>query len=1138
MKTIFRRILSGVMALVFAAGSLAALAACKTPGRSNVITTTVTTTENTEGEEPVNDPTANTSEKGLTVSALKVNESSNPTGIDINPTFSWKTSAEGYGRSQSAYRITVATTAELAKSGSPDVWDSGKTGSGKNYSISYAGDKKLSSASTYYWAVTVWDESGDSVTSEPAVFKTGMFEQTDWKGSWISAGKSGGIAPGVSGANWIWDNGSTRTTTANANFAAGTRYFRSKITVDGNIADAQLCFTADDYGSVYINGKQVANVTNQTDIWKKGNVINVRSSLVSGENIIAAAITNSSQGYAGFVAKLTVVLDNGTTKTYVTNENDWKLSSSSPEGWTTLSFDDSAWAKPTQIVSYGGSPWGTQATFSSGNDRAAYLLRTEFEAKKDIAEAMAYICGLGYFELTLNGKTADDSLLNPCNTQYSQEVLYRTFDITSLINKGANAVGVELGNGFYNEQGGVWNWPGAEWRDNPKALVNIIITYTDGTKDTVVSGTDWKATSDGPIFFNSIYYGESFDARLEQDGWNKVGFNASSWANAVKATAPSGKLVCQLEDPIRRVASYSPKEIKKLSDGSYVITAPEYVTGWAKLKIKGLSAGDEVTVTYAEKKNSNGTVVKMGGSNGVSANWWPEFYIQTDTFISDGTDTEYEPKFSYKGFNYFQIWGLKSEPKAEDITIYRVCNDVEVTGSFESSLEILNNLHHMMVISTQNNLQGKPTDCPVWEKNGWLGDCNVMLDSLSYNFDMSNFMPNYVEIMESCFKEYGLVPQMVPTAGWGVADHYVWNTLFVFAVENLAVNYGMTPYVEEQYASMKSYANKIANVHKRSGWICSAGQLGDWVSPMGGQNDGYNESPNEGSAIVGTAYIYAMFRSMARMAEMLGNADDAKSFNSYAKSVYNAFNEKFYNKSKGYYESSEWSNNGPKRTKYRQTSQLVPLAFGMVPDDYRDKVVENLVKDIKSKGYHLDTGCVGSKEILPVLCDCGYADVALKIASQVTYPSWGFMYENGNGSLWEMWETTARSLGHYFLGSYDEWFYQYLAGITEITNGYESFTIAPYFIDGLDKVTCTENTVRGTLESSWVRSGNTVTMTVVVPFGSTAKVVFPTADPASITLNGEKISDSFNSVYSLVTDASSTSATVGSGVYTFVVTLG
>jgi len=1123
MNALVKRVIAVMLALVMALGSISALTACNTGG-------TETETENTnKGDEEVNDPTANTSEGGLTVSALKVNETSNPIGIDTNPVFSWRNSANGYGKSQSAYRITVSTS----DAGEAYVWDSGKVESSVNYSVGYSGDTKLKSASTYYWKVTVWDNSGDSVTSNAAVFKTGMFSDTDWKGDWITAKSVDSIEYGCSGAYWIWDNGSSKTNSANSGYAAATKYFRSKINIDGTIRSAVLCFTADDYGSVYVNGKEICIVPNQTDIWKSGNVIDVKGELVSGDNIIAAAITNSSVGYAGFVAKLTVVLENGTTKNYVTNGSDWLLSSSAADGWTSLGFDDSSWVAPTQTVSYGGSPWTNQATFSSGNDRAAHLLRTEFDVSKEVAEAMAYVCGLGYFELSINGELADDSLLNPCNTQYNMQVLYRTFDVTSLVKSGRNAIGIELGNGFYNEQGGVWNWASASWRDNPKALVNVIITYTDGSVDTVVSGTDWKGTTGGPITFNSIYYGETYDARLEQKGWNRAGFDAAGWSFASKADAPEGTLVCQIEDPIRRTAEYSPDSIKKLSDGSYVVKVPEYVTGWAKIGVKGAKSGDEITVTYAEKINSNGSVVKMGGSNGVSASWWPEFYIQTDTYISNGSDAVYEPKFSYYGFNYFQIWNYPGKLSADDITIYRVSNDVEVTGSFECSNELLNNLHHMMIISTQNNLQGKPTDCPVWEKNGWLGDCNVMLDSLSYNFDMSNFMRNYVEIMQSCFEQYGILPQMVPTADWGVADHYVWNSLYVFAVENLATNYGMTYYMEEQYDTMSEYATNIAKTLRRAGWICSAGQLGDWVSPMGGENDAYNESPNEGSAIVGTAYLYAMYSSMARMAMALGKTSDASAFSKNAKNIYDAFNEKFYNARQGYYESSEWSNNGPKRTKYRQTSQLVAIAFGLVPDKYLSKVAANLVKDVESKDYHLDTGCVGAKEILPVLCNLGYADVAYKIATQTTYPSWGFMYEKGNGSLWEMWETSARSLGHYFLGSYDEWFYQYLAGITDVTAGYESFTIAPCFIEGLDSVSCTEKTVRGLLESSWTREWNAVTMTVVVPFGSTANVVIPEGASFS-ALNGVPVSESMNGVYAL----SASSVTIGSGSYTITVSLG
>ena len=1087
--------------------------------------------------DPASDPTANRSDSGLSVGDLRVCQTANPIGIDTVPAFCWVVYAEGFSKKQSAYRIAVSSDKSGAEKDEPDIWDSGKTECPDNYNILYTGEKELSSKSTYYWTVTVWDESGNKVTSKPALFKTGMMKQSDWQGKWITAASKASSRAGVNGAYWIWDNGAVKTTSANASLAAGTRYFRSLFTLDRAVSSAVLSFTADDYGAVYINGTLIKDVKNATDIWKSGNVIDVTFALKTGDNLIAAAITNSSVGYAGFVAKLAITFADGTTKNVVTNGSDWKLSAAGSDGFESASFDDSEWVAPTQVVSYGSSPWNEQATFASGaNDRAAHLLRRDFTAKKDVAEAMAYVCGLGLFELTVNGKTADDTLLNPCNTQYSQTCLYRAFDITSLIDKGKNAVGLELGNGFYNEQGGVWNWGGAEWRDDPKALVNIVLRYTDGSEDIIVSDESWKGTLDGPITFNSIYYGESYDARLEKEGWNEPGYNASGWSAAAAAKAPEGKLVCQLEDPIRRVASFKPASIKKLSGGSYLVTAPEYITGWAEIKMHGLKSGDEVTVTYAEKKNPNGTVVKMGGSNGVSAGWWPEFYIMTDHYISNGSDSSYQPKFSYYGFNYIQIDNYPGELSADDITIYRVANDVEVTGSFDSSSELINALHHTSVISSQNNFQGKPTDCPVWEKNGWLGDANVMLDSMSSNFDISNFLPNFVEIMEDCYNEYRLVPQMVPTANWGIADHYVWNSLFVLAVENLYNNYGMSSYASEQYGVMAKYTGTIQKVMKKLKYVAPSGQLGDWVSPMGGENDAYNESPNEGSAIVATCYVYAIMRSMQRMAALLGKDSDAKSFGETADSILEAFNDKFYNKKKGYYETGDWNNNGPKRTRFRQTSQLVPLAFGMVPEDRIETVVKNLVDDIIDKDYHLDVGRVGAKEILPVLCDFGYSDIAYAIVTQKTYPSWGFMLEEGSTSLWEMWETTSRSLGHYFLGSYDEWFYQYLAGVRDMKNGFETFTVAPVFVPDLSSVTCTQNTVRGKLESSWTRSADgTLTLKLVVPFGSTAKVVLPALSVSDVTLNGVVITPEMYSVQSVDLSDSALTAVVGSGSYTFVI---
>lgn len=1023
-------------------------------------------------------------------------------GIDTTPYFGWTVTSDRENNAQSAYRIKVFSSKEKAEAGSADLWDSGKVESAAMTSVTYGGEK-LSSTSTYYWQVTVWDKYENTATSKINELRTGIFAGDSWQGEWITA-PSSAKEYNMNGAAWIWYSGKNNGANADASLAAGTLYLRGTFTpkADKTISRAVFVFTADDYGTLYVNGTTVLSIPNQTDIWKTGNIVDISPVLTSGENVIAAAVTNASNGYAGLVGKLYITYTDGTEETFATSRS-WKASQAAATDWNKAAFDDTAWKAPDQYVSYGGSPWGTQCVISNKGDRAATLLRKEFSTQKDVTEATVYMSGIGYSHLSINGKLADDCFLDPCNTQYNKTVLYRTFDVTELLTKGNNAIAVELGNGFFKEEGGVWNWGSAEWKNDPMLLFYMIIKYADGTSETVLSDTTWKATTEGPTTFNSIYYGEYYDARLEKTGWDKAGYNDSAWNAAVKATAPKGKLECQTEEPVRRAETFKATEIKKLPDGSYVVYCPEMVAGWIKLNIKGASAGDTITIQYAEKLGKDGAVVKMG-KDGVNGNWWPETYIMTDKYTAKGDALEvFEPKFSYKGFAYIQIFNYPGELTIDDLVIYRIRNDVETTGQFESSNELINDLHQMMLTTVLNNLQGKPTDTPVWEKNGWLGDFNVGMTSMTYNYDMRLMSENFVEIIESCFEQYGLVPPMVPTAGWNIGDNYVWSSVYILAVAEMYDVYGSLDYVIEQYDTMKKFATSTSRKLMTNGWVCPDGQLGDWVSPMGNNpNAAYTESPSEGSGIVGTAMLYLMYDKLADMADLLGKTEDAKTYRGYMDKIFEGFNKKFYVEEKGYYQTTVWTQYGT-RTRFRQTSQILPLAVGLVPDAYKDKVIESLIADIKSKGNHLDTGCVGSKFILPVLCDLGYADLAYTIVTQTTYPSWGFMIENGATSLWEMWELTTRSVDHYFLGTYEEWFYSHLAGIKKPNNGYETFTVQPHILGDLTYVTCKLNTVRGEVESSWQKAEDgSVTMKVTVPFGASATVIFPLE---SATVNGEAV---------------------------------
>lgn len=712
-------------------------------------------------------------------------------------------------------------------------------------------------------------------------------------------------------------------------------------------------------------------------------------------------------------------------------------------------------------------------------DRFAPVFKKTFSVSEKHSDAKAYICGLGLFELKINGILPDDSVLNPAHTQYSKTVLYRVFDVSSLIREGENEITVELGNSFFNDTTYVWNWDKASWRSAPKMIFDLEISYADGTAEAIASDESWLVSKNGATTENSIYLGETFDAR-------KLDMRFDS--NAIAVSSPDGILKEQTMPPIRRIARFKPEKIEKISENCYIITAPEMISGWASLRINE-PVGKEITVTYSERLNDDGHVHIIGKGEGRDGNWWPQGYIQQDRFISDGNEHTFEPKFSYKGFRYIQIENCSADLTEEDITLYRIANDVRAYSEFSCSDDMLNKLHKLLRTTLLNNFQGKPTDTPVWEKNGWLGDLNCALDSIMYNFDMSSFLASFVDTMADCFDEFGSVPVMVPSANWSIENSPVWNTVFVFAAEAL-INYcGMTDYAKNLYPALRKFALKDIEELGSNDWVWGFRGLSDWVSPVGDENAPIEPGDSEGAEICGTAFIYAMLISMKRIAETFGKAEDAEEYGKAATNIFNAFNSKFYNAQAGIYETTFWRQKGT-RTKYRQTSNLVPLAFGLVPDECRENVVKNLVADIVSKDYHLDTGCVGTKFILPVLFDCGYADAAYKVLTQTTYPSWGYWLENGATSAWESWEKTTRSQNHYFLATYEEAFYSHIAGIRNIRNGFREFTLSPAFDCGLDWAKAEFGLPHGKLSSEWKKnSDGSIEAVFEIPDGALANAV-------------------------------------------------
>lgn len=718
-------------------------------------------------------------------------------------------------------------------------------------------------------------------------------------------------------------------------------------------------------------------------------------------------------------------------------------------------------------------------------DRFSPIFKKDFITSKPFENVTAYICGLGLFEMKINGSLPDDSLLNPGQTQYSSTVLYREFDITQLC-KENNTVTVELGNSFFNENGGTWDWQKASWRSAPVLICEIVINYSDGTQDNIGTDTSWLVTNCGPIIVNGIYQGETYDARRTE--------NTFSWQNALLAEPPKGILKKQNVPPVRRINEMRPQSITRLADGSYVITAPEMTTGNIELYIDE-PENTEIEIRYGEYLKADGQVVKIGKGEGRDGNWWSDYYIQTDKFISAGKPFHFEPKFSYKGFKYVQISGFTNELKAEDITIYRIANDVDICSSFECSDELINSLHLLMRRTMLNNFQWKPTDTPVWEKNGWLGDANCALNSMMYNFNMNTYLESFIDIMADCFNEYGDVPIMVPTADWGVPNSPVWNTVFVFGVKALCDFYGRTDCAQKLYPQLKEFALKDIKEIRENGCVWGVRGLADWLAPMNENGEDISPDSSEGAEICGTGFIYKMLRTMEQLAVIVGHDEDVADYKNCADEIYTAFNQKFYNNEKCIYETFFWSQKGKRDSSYRQTSNLVPLAVGLVPDDVKKRVAQNLVNNFRQRDYHLDTGCVGAQFILPVLMDNGYVDEAMKVLTQTSYPSWGYWIESGTDSAWEGWETAVRSKNHYFMGTYEEALYTHIAGICNVSDGFKSFTVRPCLDCGLERVKAVIDSPEGVIRSEWeTDTDGNMKVTVEVPAGCTANVVLKKGD--------------------------------------------
>ena len=752
----------------------------------------------------------------------------------------------------------------------------------------------------------------------------------------------------------------------------------------------------------------------------------------------------------------------------------------------------SAWSEPASYETafldpseFQGNWIGRVATSppSPGTERPEPLLRKEFELGKDVASARLHISGLGYYEAALNGDRVGDHQLDPGFTSYDKTVLYATHDVTAQLHRGANAIGVRLGRGFYaTKTGGTfYQWYATPWNSDPKVKLELDVRFTDGSTTSVVSDPTWKA-ADGPTTRDSVLLGEVYDAQAEPEGWTAPGFDDALWAPAVLATPPQGVLRAQTAPPIRVTDATQPVAVTQPSPGVAVYDFGIPRAGWARVSLRG-PAGTKVTLKYGEKLLDDGTVLHTGSF------YAPDDQLQTDTYTLRGGGVEtWEPRYSYKGYRYVQVEGSPELPEVVAIEGRVVHTDVRSVGGFDSSNEAFNGLHQAMRRSILSNLHSIPTDTPMYEKNGWTADAHLYGDSADRNFDMTAFWEKWMNDIRDAQRPAGDLPTIVPTPPRGFGDLIdpVWAAAYIYTNADLYTYYDDTRALRTHYDPMKRWIEHLEATIEGTNYIWEGYSFGDWVAP------GYSFPP-EGTRLVGTAFIYDQARTMARFARVLGRDDDAKHFDGLADTIATRFNEAFYNAEKGIYETDK------KDVGYRQGSNLFALYFRLVAPDQRQRVLDNLVKDIHERGDHLNTGSPSTKMLLPVLTEGGYGDVAYRVATNPTYPGWGFWAAKGAKTMWEYWEENSRSRNHAFLGTIDDWFFTHLAGLQPAAPGWKEIAVKPYLIGDLDHASASTVTPYGRVQTGWRRTGDGLELRVEVPPNASATVSVPTRDAGSVT---------------------------------------
>jgi alpha-L-rhamnosidase len=787
---------------------------------------------------------------------------------------------------------------------------------------------------------------------------------------------------------------------------------------------------------------------------------------------------------------------------------------SKPATWSVGLLNPTDW-KAKWIGCDRGFAWDSVSKFSR---LSARYYRRQFDLKPGIKKATAYIVGLGHYELYVNGQPIGDQVLAGPPTDYTQSVKYNTFDVTGYLKQGGNAIGTVLGNGRYFTMRPKYKPKKIKEFGFPKMLLQLEVEYTDGTKQTIASDNNWHFTADGSIRTNNEYDGEEYDATKEFPGWNNTGFKDDKWLKAELVSAPGGKVEAQMNESIKVMDTIKPISIKQLKDNVWILDLGQNMAGWLQLRVKG-NRGDKVTLRYAETLQPNG-----------------ELYIAnlrdakvTDVYtLKGGAEEHWHPVFVYHGFRYVEISGYPGKPGLNDFEGQVVYDALPTIGHFETSNDSINKIYHNAYWGILSNYKGMPVDCPQRnERMPWLGDRAVGSLGESFVFANGNFYAKWLDDIAQSQKADGSIPDVAPAYWNYYSDNMTWPGTYILVADMLYHQFADQAPIAKHYASMKKWMDYMRVKYMKNN-IVTKDKYGDWCVPPESPEliHAKDSSLNTDGQLIATAYYYHLSGLMQKFAAMLHKPADAQFFGTIKQNIGKVFNDKYFDKT-----TSKYSNN-------TVTANLLPLYFGITPTANKQTVFKNIVAKINEAHDHISTGVIGTQWLMRGLTEFGRPDLAWKIASNTTYPSWGYMANRGATTIWELWNgdtanPAMNSRNHIMLlGDLIAWFYQDIAGIKTVNAGFKQLIMQPAIINGLDSVNASYQTAYGTMRSNYTNTKSNFKWHVTIPPNSTALVYVPAKNMDDVTEGGKKIAV-IKEIKSVKVENGRTVLSVGSGDYDF-----